>query len=97
MLLRAAQEILVSDPYDRIFYRVIAADGATVAGNAPVPAPSVAPAEENPVSFYDAHIEGEPVRVSAYALFSTAGSPTATVLFAETLVKRTRLSRALHL
>jgi two-component system, OmpR family, sensor histidine kinase TctE len=97
MLPRAAQEILVSDPYDRIFYRVIAADGATVAGNAPVPAPTVAPAEENPVSFYDAQIEGEPVRVGAYALLSTAGSPTATVLFAETLVKRTRLSRRLVL
>jgi two-component system sensor histidine kinase TctE len=92
---RAAQEILVSDPYDRIFYRVIGPDGSSVAGNAPIPAASVRATEENPVSFYDAVIDGERVRVGAYTLFAASEVPTATVLFAETLVKRTRLSNRL--
>lgn len=92
---RAAQEILVSDPYDRIFYRVIAADGSDVAGNARIPAPSVSASEESPVSFYDAQIDGERVRVGAYTLFTASGAPGATVLFAETLVKRNRLSNRL--
>jgi two-component system sensor histidine kinase TctE len=92
---RAAQEILISDPYDRIFYRVVAGDGSTVAGNGQVPAPAVAPTQESPVSFYDSAIDGERVRVGAYGLFAASQTPIATVLFAETLVKRARLSHRL--
>lgn len=92
---QAAQEMLVSDPYDRIFYAVVAANGAQVAGNAVVPAPAVPPSPTHPVLFYDARIGGESVRVGAYGLFATPSVPTATVLFAETMVKRMRLSNRL--
>jgi two-component system sensor histidine kinase TctE len=92
---QAAQEILVSDPYDRIFYAVVAANGGQVAGNAALPAPPVPPTADHPVRFYDALIGGEPVRVGAYALFSASGTPGATVLFAETRIKRSRLSNRL--
>jgi len=94
---RAAREILESDPYDRIFYRVVTPGGKSVAGRADVPLPAEPLVRADPVRFYDAMIGGEPVRVGAYAIFQDAGQPAATVLFAETLVKRTRLSRNLLL
>src|SRR3954454_7533082 len=34
---RAAEEILLFDPHDRIYYRVAAADGTTVAGDERLP------------------------------------------------------------
>src|SRR4029078_2131925 len=34
---RAAEEILLFDPHDRIYYRVAAADGSTVAGDERLP------------------------------------------------------------
>jgi two-component system, OmpR family, sensor histidine kinase TctE len=89
---RAAEEILVSDPYDRIFYRVTDARGATLAGDPRVPLPVAAPTQAQPVRFYDARVGGERVRASAYGLFEGGAAPIGTVVFAETLVKRTRLS-----
>jgi two-component system sensor histidine kinase TctE len=92
---RAATEILVSDPYDHIYYRVVSASGTTVAGSDDVPLPPAPITRAEPVRFYDASVAGEPVRVGAYALFGETDRSTATVLFAETLVKRNRLSRNL--
>lgn len=92
---QAAQEILVSDPYDHIFYRVLAPDGHEIAGNARIPPSRAAPTPDQPVRFYDADIAGESVRVGAYELFGEKGMSKATVLFAETLQKRHRLSRRL--
>ncbi len=92
---RAATEILVSDPYDHIFYRVVAAGSTTVAGRSDVPLPPASLSRAEPVRFYDAHVAGEPVRIGAYAVFKDNEAPAATVLFAETLVKRNRLSRNL--
>ena len=89
---RVAEEILLSDPYDRIFYRVSAADGSTLAGDARVPLPAEAPTEAQPVRFYDARIGPHRVRAGAYGLFNGSASPIGTVIFAETLIKRTRLS-----
>ncbi|HSQ04847.1 MAG TPA: sensor histidine kinase N-terminal domain-containing protein [Burkholderiales bacterium] len=94
---RAATEILESDPYDRIFYRVLDANGATVVGRDDVPPPAELPNRAEPVHFYNASIHDEPVRVGAYAIFVGPGMPRATVLFAETLVKRNRLSQKLLL
>lgn len=88
---RAAEDILLFDPHDRIYYRVTAADGSTVAGDARVPLPKVQLTPSLPVSFYDAEVGGEHVRASAYALFSEPEQPAGTVVFAETLVKRTHL------
>jgi two-component system, OmpR family, sensor histidine kinase TctE len=92
---RAATEILVSDPYDHIYYRVVGSGRETVAGRGDVPLPPEPPTRAQPVQFYDAHIGGEPVRVGAYAVFGEAEQAVATVLFAETLVKRSRLSHKL--
>lgn len=94
---RAAREILESDPYDRIFYRVMRRGDESVAGRADVPLPAEPLNRAKPVRFYDAVIGGEPVRVGAYAIFQDGEEPAATVLFAETLVKRNRLSRNLLL
>lgn len=92
---RAATEILVSDPYDHIYYRVVTAGHNTVAGRHDVPVPIERLTRSEPVRFYDAHVGGEAVRIGAYALFAESATPRATVLFAETLVKRRRLSRNL--
>jgi len=88
---RAAEEILLFDPHDRIYYRVTAADGATVAGDARLPLPPAALTGAAPVHFYDTLIAGERVRASAYALFADGETPAGTVIFAETLVKRRHL------
>lgn len=92
---RAATEILVSDPYDHIYYRVLSPENVTVAGSDNVPLPAEGMTRSHPVLFYDALIAGEPVRVGAYAVFGTDDEPSAVVLFAETRVKRDRLSRNL--
>lgn len=92
---RAATEILMSDPYDHISYRVVGPGDTTVAGRDDVPAPAARLTPDKPVQFYDARVGGEAVRVGAYAVFDEAGASIATVLFAETLVKRQRLSRNL--
>jgi two-component system sensor histidine kinase TctE len=94
---RAAEEILVSDPFDRIYYRVVDAHGNTIAGDARVPLPETALTEAQAVSFYDAQIAGERIRASAYAVFRDGNVPIGTVVFAETLVKRNRLSHELLL
>ena len=88
---RAAEEILLFDPHDRIYYRVAAADGATVAGDARLPMPPAPLSGAIPVRFYDAEVEGERVRAAAYALFTAGEQQAGTVIFAETLVKRRHL------
>jgi two-component system sensor histidine kinase TctE len=89
---RAAEEILLFDPHDRIYYRVTAADGSTVAGDARLPLPETPVSEAIPVRFYDTQVEGQRVRASAYGLFAGGEQRAGTVVFAETLVKRHRLS-----
>ena len=88
---RVAEEILLFDPHDRIYYRVAAADGSTVAGDERLPLPPTRLTGELPVRFYDTHVGAEKVRASAYALFSGGEQPAGTVIFAETLVKRRHL------
>lgn len=94
---RAAAEILVSDPYDHIYYRVVGAGDRTVTGRSDVPLPAEPLTRARPVRFYDARVAGDAVRVGAYAVFHEGERPTAVVLFAETRVKRDRLSRNLLL
>jgi len=88
---RAAEEILLFDPHDRIYYRVAAVDGSTIAGDARLPMPPAPLTGALPVRFYDTRIEGEELRASAYALFTRGEEPAGTVIFAETLIKRRRL------
>lgn len=86
---KAAQDILLTDKYDTIFFRVLTADGRHVAGNRQLLPPEETPLEENRV-YYDAQIEGRPVRVAA--LFTERDGVPLTVLAAETLVKRKSLT-----
>ena len=92
---RAATEILVSDPYDHIYYRVVTGGHTTISGRNDVPLPLETLTRAERIRFYDANVGGEPVRVGAYAVFLDQNRPAATVLFAETLIKRKRLSRNL--
>jgi two-component system sensor histidine kinase TctE len=66
-------------------------------GHANVPPPPNRPTAAEPVQFYDAKVGSEPVRVGAYAVLVGSDAPRAIVLFAETLVKRNRLSQNLML
>lgn len=85
----AAQEILLTDKDDEIFFRVLGADGQDIAGNDKLLPPAVAPGAEQRV-YYDAAIDGRPLRVAA--LFTEREGIPLTVLVAETLVKRNNLA-----
>lgn len=92
---RAAREILESDPYDHIYYRVVTPAGETLTGRPDLPAPSEPLTARRPVQFYDGHVAGEPVRIGAYGVFRDAAGPQVIVICGETLVKRNRLSNSL--
>ncbi|MQY51681.1 HAMP domain-containing protein [Rhodocyclus tenuis] len=86
---RGAEEILFVDKYDKISFRVLTTDGQQIAGTPHLPPPSAPPEEENRV-YYDATLDGQPVRVAA--LFIEREGIPLTVLVAETLVKRNNLT-----
>ncbi len=83
-----AQEVLLTDKYDRIYYLVRGPRGEFVAGHKGLPLPEASPEEENQI-YYDAVFHGEKVRIAA--LFMSAGAGQVRVLMAETLVKRDKL------
>lgn len=89
VLPKAAQDILLTDKYDTIFFRVLNADGSHVAGDRQLLPPEETPLEENRV-YYDAQIGGRPLRVAA--LFTERDGVPLTVLAAETLIKRNNLT-----
>ncbi|MBI3936636.1 MAG: sensor histidine kinase N-terminal domain-containing protein [Betaproteobacteria bacterium] len=91
---RAAEEMLRSDPVDRIFYRVLSVTGETVAGRSDLPAPREPARPDQPV-YYDAMVGDAPVRVCAYRLVDGTTSSAATILVGETLIKRDTLSKNL--
>lgn len=85
----AAQKVLLTDKYDRIFFRVVAKDGSDIAGDSRLPLPTGETIAENRI-YYDAAIDGSPLRVAA--LFTENDGVALTVLVAETLVKRNNLT-----
>lgn len=85
---KAAQEILLTDKYDQIFFRVLTADGHDIAGDRALPEPPDLAPEENRL-YYDARIGDKQVRVAA--LFTERDGMPLTILAAETLVKRNNL------
>ena len=87
ILPHAAQEILLTDKDDEIFFRVLGADGQDIAGNDQLAPP--APVKDQR-SYYDATLDGRPLRVAA--LFTEREGIPLTVLVAETLVKRNNLA-----
>jgi two-component system sensor histidine kinase TctE len=90
----AAANVLLMDAQDRLYFRVDAADGTMLGGDAALPAPP-APVRGRPEPrFYGDQLHGEPVRMVAarMAIGPDAGAPMVHVQVAETLNKRTRLA-----
>ena len=94
ILPKAAHEILLTDKYDEVFFRVLTAEGRDIAGDFRLPQAPSLPREENWL-YYNAQIEDKPVRVAA--LFIERDGMALTVLAAETLVKRNNLVREILL
>jgi two-component system sensor histidine kinase TctE len=86
-----AERILRVDQDDRIFFRVSTGDGAVIGGDPELPPPP-SPVQPGTPLFYDGMLHGEPVRVVATKM-ALDGQPAALVQVAETLNRRTRLTR----
>jgi two-component system sensor histidine kinase TctE len=82
-----ALDALRVDTSDRLFFSVLD-QGRPILGAHRVPPPPAPPSAGMPV-FYDATVEGEPVRVAALGVASPGG--LVLVQAAETLIKRNRL------
>jgi two-component system, OmpR family, sensor histidine kinase TctE len=80
----AVEQVLRTDRYDTIYYRILSPGGADIAGE-----PELAPA--GGAGPYDALFRGQKVHV--VSVQSPCGPATCTVLVAETTVKRSRLTR----
>ena len=91
-LSEAAANILLLDQEDRLFYRVAGEDGASLGGDAQLPAPRIDKTAKP--DFYGDEVHGEPVRmmVAWMPVGPDAGPPLVLVQVAETLNKRTRFT-----
>lgn len=92
----AARRLLLSDPYDRMFYRVSTADGRFLTGDANLPLPRGAATTLKP-DFYQGEIAGRPVWIALLGTATTPGSPALLVQVAETTAKRDTLVRRILL
>jgi two-component system sensor histidine kinase TctE len=81
----AVEQVLRTDRYDTIFYRVLSPAGAHIAGDAALPAPPGEAAAHNGV------FSGQKVRIVSVG--TPCGRSTCTVLVAETTNKRARAAR----
>ncbi len=90
---KIAEEVLLNDAYDQLFYEVIDAKGVRVAGNADLPR-AAKPLELNRF-YYDGSFNGKLVRVAA--VFHGHQKTPVTILFAETTSKRDLLVREILL
>ena len=90
-----AREILLSDPQDKIFFEVTSAAGQPLAGEH-IAGPEVV--GEDPETFYDGELRGNPVRVVQLAFAGGASSRAPGVVrVAETMFKRNQLVREILL
>jgi two-component system sensor histidine kinase TctE len=94
-----ARRILLEDPDDRVFHSVVDAGGRSVSGEGVLPAPPAAAHADGNESFYDAAVNGRPVRVVELRMPAPrAGVPHgAIVRVAETLNRRNELAREILL
>lgn len=87
---KEAEEILLTDEFDQVFFRVVDANGQNIGGNKDLPLPE----EHIPTNswrFYSSKIEGKEIRVAA--LSTEHARQPLTVLSAETTIKRNNLVR----
>jgi two-component system sensor histidine kinase TctE len=89
----AAQQILLVDPHDAVYFRIAAAGGRTIGGEEAFPQPPVAPAPDGRPVYYAAQMHGQAVRAAAFLspVQQRAGSAVL-VQVAETLNKRRQLA-----
>lgn len=94
-LTQAAERILLIDPDDRLFFRVTSEDGRALGGDPSFAAPPANLRKDGRAVYYDAMLQGEPVRALAWwAPLQTGGaSRVVLVQVGETLNKRGRLAR----
>jgi len=85
----AVEQVLRTDRFDRIYYRVMSPAGLEIAGDPGLPAPP------GDMIAHDAVYNGAKVRV--VSVLTPCGRSACTVLVAETMVKRERLARDLLL
>lgn len=86
-----AEEILLTDKFDRIFFRVVDSEGHDIDGDSRVPLPPGSPMQLSSWRYYDSIIGEMPVRVAA--LYTEKDGLHVTILSAETLIKRKNLLR----
>src|SRR5262245_28583461 len=79
-------QVLRTDRYDTIYYRVLAPDGRNIGGDPDLPLPPDASGAS-----YDADMKAQPVHV--VSVQAPCGPGACTILVAETTVKRKRLTR----
>jgi two-component system sensor histidine kinase TctE len=82
----AVEQVLRTDRYDTIYYRVVLPDGSNIAGESDLPLP---PADGS--GSYDATYKGQ--RVHVVSVQSPCGGGACNILVGETTVKRNRLTR----
>jgi two-component system sensor histidine kinase TctE len=87
----AAEAVVRTDKYDKVYYAVRDAKGRAVAGDQEIPLPPPGLRSEDGVVAYDADYRGGRIRVAA--LLVPCGEGNCTVKVAETTVKRERLAR----
>ena len=90
-LSQAAADVLLTDGQDRLFFRLDAADGTLLGGDAGVPR---APGAASEPRFFPGEVHGEPVRMVAVRMpvGESPRAPVVDVQVAETINKRTRLA-----
>jgi two-component system sensor histidine kinase TctE len=81
----AVEQVLRTDRFDRIYYRVLSPAGLEIAGDTDLPAPP------GDAVAYNTTYNGEKVRV--VSVQTPCGRSACTVLVAETMLKRDRLTR----
>jgi two-component system sensor histidine kinase TctE len=86
---QAVEQVLRTDRYDTIFYRVTSPSGIEIAGDPSLPAP------QGDAAVYDAKLHGQKVRV--VSVKTACGRSMCTVLVGETTFKREKLARELLL
>ncbi len=87
----AAEAVVRTDKYDKIYFVVRDPSDRAIAGDREIPQPPPGSRPEDGVTAYDADYHGQRIRVAALQV--PCGAGTCTVKVAETTIKRERLSR----
>jgi two-component system, OmpR family, sensor histidine kinase TctE len=87
----AAEAVVRTDKYDKVYYVVRDPQGRVIAGDQEIPPPPAGLRGEEGITAYDADLHGRRLRVTS--LLVPCGAGDCTVKVAETTIKRDRLSR----